>query len=486
MPGILKTSRRSTTWLLRGGVLLAAIYLTTFVWHQIKPLPEGLDSAGAWQPANMVRFHADSTWLDPEGEQHTEQAIFEAAFAMLERAERLAVSDFFLVNRFAGQAGDGYRPLSGQLVEALSAESRSQPALTAVLITDPFNDLYDGVEQPLFEALEQAGVEVIETDLTRLRDPNPVWSAAWRICCQWFGNGHEGGWLPNPVGDGSVTLRTYLAMLNFKANHRKTLFVYGEQGPEALVTSANPHDASSRHDNIAFSFDGPATIDLLETESSVVGFSTGSHPDWTGSIAGALGVVTAEVRILTEAAIRDAALEMIAGAGEGDSLDLLMFYLSHRDIIEALIDAHERGASLRVLLDPNEDAFGRKKNGVPNRQVAWELHEAGVPVRWCNTRGEQCHGKMLMLRPAEGKHVILAGSANFTRRNLDNYNLETNVQVRAAENSAVMQTVVGFFEERWSNTPDRIHSLPYERYADHSRLRYWQYRLMEATGLSTF
>jgi hypothetical protein len=49
-----------------------------------------------------------------------------------------------------------------------------------------------------------------------------------------------------------------------------------------------------------------------------------------------------------------------------------------------------------------------------------------------------------------------------------------------------MRTVAGFFAERWSNTPERIHSLPYERYSDHSRLRYWQYRLMEASGLSTF
>jgi hypothetical protein len=29
-------------------------------------------------------------------------------------------------------------------------------------------------------------------------------------------------------------------------------------------------------------------------------------------------------------------------------------------------------------------------------------------------------------------------------------------------------------------------SLPYERWADESRLRYWRYRIMEATGLSTF
>ncbi|MCI5062095.1 MAG: phospholipase D-like domain-containing protein, partial [Algiphilus sp.] len=138
------------------------------------------------------------------------------------------------------------------------------------------------------------------------------------------------------------------------------------------------------------------------------------------------------------------------------------------------------------LLDPNEDAFGRKKNGIPNRQVAWELHAAGVPVRWCNTRGEQCHSKMLVLRPAVGPMQVLAGSANFTRRNLDNYNLETNVQLRGPREAPLMHTVSTFFETRWRNRPEQLHSLGYDRYADHSRWRYWQYRFMEATGLSTF
>lgn len=466
--------------------VLVLAYLTTIVWHQVKPLPEGLNFAGQWRPVANLRFHADSTWLDAEGQQHNEREIFDAAFAMIERADTLVVSDFFLVNAFAGKGGDGYRALSSELVEAMTTERRTHGALEATLITDPFNDLYDGVQQPLFTQLEQAGIGVIETDLTRLRDPNPAWSALWRICCRWFGNGHQGGWLPNPVGEGKVTLRTYLAMLNFKANHRKTLVVDGERGPEGFVTSANPHDASSRHDNIAFSFDGPAAVDLLGTESSVAAFSTGSRPEWTDGLAGPVGVVSAQIRILTEAAILDAALDMIDSARSGDSLDLLMFYLSHRGIVEALIDAHDRGADVRLLLDPNEDAFGRKKNGVPNRQVAWELHQAGIPVRWCNTRGEQCHGKMLVLRPREGEDLVLAGSANFTRRNLDNYNLETDVQIRASRNVAVMRSVNAFFEERWSNTPDRIHSLPYQHYADESRLRYWQYRVMEATGLSTF
>lgn len=486
MHPILPKANRPAQWFIRGFFVLLLTYLGTFVWHQVKPLPEGLNLAGPWRPAATVRFHADSTWLDAEGRQHNEREIFDAAFDMIERAESLVVSDFFLVNSFAGKAGEGYRPLSGELVDAMTNERRSHDALKAVLLTDPFNDLYDGVQQPLFAELERAGVDVVETNLKRLRDPNPAWSAAWRICCQWFGNGHQGGWLPNPVGDGQVTLRTYLTMLNFKANHRKTLVVDGERGPEGMVTSANPHDASSRHDNIAIAFDGPAVADLLESERAVMRFSAKGETSWPPLESGHASPTLAEIRVLTEAAIRDAALAMIDAAEEGDSLDLLMFYLSHREIIESLIDAHERGAAVRILLDPNEDAFGRKKNGVPNRQVAWELHQAGVPVRWCNTRGEQCHGKMLILRPSSGSNRVLAGSANFTRRNLDNYNLETNVELRTAPESETMQAIVKFFEERWSNRPDRIHSLPYDRYADHSRLRYWQYRVMEATGLSTF
>jgi phosphatidylserine/phosphatidylglycerophosphate/cardiolipin synthase-like enzyme len=467
-------------------LVLAAVYLATAAWHLFKPLPEGTNIAAPWRPATTVRFLADSTWLDAEGNQHNEREIFDAAFAMIERAETLLVSDFFLVNQFAGQGGDGYQPLSRQLVDALVTESRTHDSLRSMLITDPFNDLYGGVEQPLFAELERAGVEVVETDLKPLRDSNPLWSAAWRICCQWFGNGHSGGWLPNPVGEGKVTLRTYLTMLNFKANHRKTLVIDGEDGPEALVTSANPHDASSRHDNIAIAFDGPAVGDLLETERAVARFSTGREPGWPRLSFNPSRAAVAEVRVLTEAAIRDAALAMINSAGAGDSLDLLMFYLSHRQTIESLIDARERGAAVRVVLDPNEDAFGRKKNGVPNRQVAWELRQAGIPVRWCNTRGEQCHGKMLILRPDKGPYRVLAGSANFTRRNLDNYNLETNVELAMDDDIEAMQNIIDFFEERWSNRADRIHSLPYERYADHSRLRYWQYRFMEATGLSTF
>ena len=66
------------------------------------------------------------------------------------------------------------------------------------------------------------GVNVIVTDLVKLRDSNPIYSAVWRSFIRWFGNSAEGGWLPHPFSDAEeqVTARSYLTMVNFKANHR--------------------------------------------------------------------------------------------------------------------------------------------------------------------------------------------------------------------------------------------------------------------------
>ncbi len=485
------TPRKRRYRLIAGGLL--ALYLLTGAYHVYKPLPDGLDVAGPYHQADHVTFLADSTWLDDDGRQHTEREIFDQALDMIGAARSLVVADFFLLNRFAGEVDDGHRPLSVELVDGLVQRRAQRPTLDAMLLTDPFNTLYGGVRQPLFEQLEAAGVVVLETDLRALRDSNPAWSAAWRICCQWFRNSSANGWLPNPVGGPAVGLRTYLAALNFKANHRKTLVTDGPGGWRGLVTSANPHDASSRHDNVAVVFDGLAVRDLLETELAVAAFSGGAplaaehaRSQAADAVPAAEGAGSAEIRILTESRIRTAALAMIDEARPGDRLDLLMFYLSHRGVVAALLEARDRGVELRVLLDPNQDAFGREKGGIPNRQVAMELQRAGIEVRWCNTDGEQCHGKMLLRRDRDGRALLLAGSANFTRRNLDNFNLETNVQVRAGAAAPVMAAAGAYFDTRWHNEPGRIHSLPYSAFADHSRWRYWRYRFMEMSGLSSF
>ena len=474
--------------------LLVSVYSGVAVYHTIKPLPDGLNAAMPPRSDGEVRFLADYTWLDEDGRRQMDHEIFDRILALIDGAERLIVLDMFLFNDFAGASDDAdLRPLSAEVADALIQRKEQRPDMPVILITDPINTLYGGIENDHLHRLEAAGVDVIVTRLTALRDSNPTWSGLWRLCCQWFGNSPS-GWLPNPVGEEPVPMRSILALLNFKANHRKTLFADTPAGWTGLVTSGNPHDASSAHGNIAVEFSGQAALDLLATERAVARFSR-PELDWSEldqlQAAAEEEAVPADasdmrVQVLTEEAVLEGILALLERSRAGESVDLAIFYLSQRDTVEALLAAHQRGVRVRVLMDPNEGAFGREKAGVPNQPVAHELHQAGIPVRWCNTRGEQCHSKFILHRGNDGRGEFIAGSANFTRRNLDNFNLETSVSVRATQDAPVMEEAAGYFDGRWHNRPGQEFSLPYSEYEEESRFRYWQYRFMEATGLSTF
>ena len=457
-------------------------------WHTHKPMPAGLDVATPWVAAGEVAFLADSTYTAPDGSRETDRAIFDEILRLIRGAERQVVLDMFLFNDFAGGAEGGHRELSAELTDALVRRKRERPDLRVTFITDPINTVYGSQVATHLERLERAGVNVVVTDLDRLRASNPVWSGLWRLCCQWLDPGVGADWLPNPLDEGGTSPAAMMRLLNFKANHRKTFVADAGDRWVGLVTSANPHDASSRHDNVALRFAGRAAIDLLATEQAVAAMSgaPGVIDIPEGRALDADGKTNGHIRILTESRIRDAAVELIDAAEAGDRLDMAMFYLAHRAVVDALLAAQRRGVRLRVLLDANRDAFGREKGGIPNRPVGRVLHRAGVPVRWCHTQGEQCHSKFLLHRPPEARATLLLGSANFTRRNIDNYNLETDVEWRAPADHPVMQEVTVHFRERWGNGEGNRHSLPFKAFADDSAWQYWRYRLMEASGLSTF
>ena len=476
-------TRRSSKhrWLPALSGLLLVCWLAMAAYQAFKPLPAGLSTAAPLRPASDIRLLLDQTYHDGE-RRISQQEIFDEVLGLIGQARKLIVVDMFLFNDFA--ASTEHRPLSQQLTEALLEARRQHDDIEIIVITDPFNTFYGSMQTPSIEVLKHAGITVVMTPLTTLRASNPVWSGLWHLCCSWLGNSESGGWLPNPVADEQVTLRGWLRLLNFRANHRKTLVVDHGNDWVGLVTSANPHDASSYHWNSALRFNGDAALDLLHAERAVLGMA-GGNADWPQPADMSINVLPA-IQVLTEGAIRDELLRMVDTSQAGDRLDLEVFYLAHRGVIDALIRAHQRGVRLRVLLDPNRDAFGRQKNGIPNRQAAWDLHQAGVPVRWCDTRGEQCHRKWLSLQRSDGTSELLSGSANLTRRNLDDLNLETSVRLVAESSHPATARAREHFDELWNNAAGRPFSLPYEAFADHSHLRYWLYRWMEATGMSTF
>ena len=463
---------------------LALAYFGSALYHIYKPLPDGLNFQGKLRHAK-VKFLADQTYLDAQGKQQQDHKIFKEILSLIEQANSTIVIDMFLFNSEVGSSKQVHQKLSQQLTDALISKKALNPLIEIRVITDPINSVYGGVLPENYRQLRQGGIDVIETDLSPLRASNPLWSGFWYFCCQGAGNNTEKGWLPNPVGEGKVTLRSYLSLFNFKANHRKTITVDTNDGWKTLVTSMNPHDGSSRHSNVALLVEGNTAIDVLKTEQAVAIMSKG---DVSGVVIGEYEAAKSEpqVQALTEKSIYDVVLDSIKSSQKANiEIDLAMFYLSERKIVKELIAAHERGVKVRVLLDANKDAFGRSKNGIPNRPVAAELHKAGIDVRWCNTQGEQCHSKMLIKRDLYNTELIL-GSANFTARNLKNYNLETDIRVIGSSQAEVFKDASKYFEMSWSNQDGRNLSVDYSKYADESKMKYMLYRFMEWSGLSTF
>ena len=159
-------------------------------------------------------------------------------------------------------------------------------------------------------------------------------------------------------------------------------------------------------------------------------------------------------------------------------------------MIESLLAAANRGVSVRLILDPNRDTFGREKDGVPNRPVANELvtaSEERIQVRWYRTHGEQFHTKIAMVRRGD-RFVASLGSANLTRRNVGNYNLEANIAIETGRESPLAIEMQGYFDRIWNNDgpPGTEYTAAFGAYRDEDRGKYWRYRLMEATGLSTW
>ncbi|WP_240454124.1 phospholipase D-like domain-containing protein [Halomonas sp. NO4] len=468
--------------------LALALYLATAWWHVRKPLPTGLGLTGPWREARDVQLRLDETWLDDAGQRHSRGQLLDERLALIAQARRLVVLDVFQFSDPADCPADCRPGIAAALCEALLARQRAVPDLRVVVITDPINSAYGGRATPHLDALRAAGIRVVETRLAATRDPNPSWNALWRLLFRWWGNAPH-GWLPNPVGPGRVTLRSYLAALNLNTNHRKTLVVDHGNDWRALVGSANLDDTASAYREAGLVFSGPAALDLLASESGIAAFSGATAlalPAAPPASDTAAESPSPALRVLGEGAIRHALLALIDDARPPERLDLEALYLAHRGVIRALLAAHRRGVAVRVLLDPSHEAFGLALHGVPNRPVAAELQRTGIPVRWCDTRGEQAHAKLLLRSGGTRPARLLLGSANFTRRSLDNLNLEANVELVADADHPAIRDALAAFSRHCHNAPRARFSVDYATYADASRRRYWLYRLMEATGWCTF
>lgn len=443
--------RRKGRWATALSALLVLWLVCVVIYQTHKPLPPGLSHESPLYYVNNVRFLYDLTYPDPSGRVVSEQQIKDRIHEIVDESRRFLVIDLFLFNNYTHK-GQNFPKVSEDLTDHLIRHKKAFPAMDIVMITDPVNTEYGSAPNPLLERLKAAGIRVVVTELNPLRDPNPIYSAVWRTFMQWFGESGQ-GWVPNLMANKApkMTVRSYLKLLNVKANHRKV--VVSEKN--ALVLSGNVHDASAYHSNVALEVQGPVIQDILASEQGAVDLSKGGQlpryiPDeHAGKNRGPIGV-----RYVTEGKTYKYVLQEIEKVKPGDTLWMGMFYIEDKKVVNALLSAAARGVDVRLVLDPNNNAFGQKKIGIPNRQIAPMLakrSKGSISIRWYHTTQEQFHTKMMYIQKPTGYSVIIGGAANMTPRNLDDYNLENDLWVSMPAGSPLDLQLQHYFDRLWNN-----------------------------------
>ena len=462
--------------------ILFLIYSATILWHTYKPLPPGLSYEGKLHYTDDIQMIYDLSYaqnVDGDNLQH-ELHIFDEVNQVIENAEQFIVLDFFLFDHYSDE--DVEFPKNVEMMTAnLVKKKEMNPKMPITFITDPLNTGYESYENKWFEQMEDVGIDVVYTDLDPLRDSTPIYSGLYRTIFRWI-DAEGQGWIPNATASEApkMTLASYMTLLNIKANHRKAIVT----DKEAIVTSANPHNASGFHGNVAMKVTGPVLNDILEAEEAVVKYTNGGTLPRANLEEKDDGEY--QVQYVTEKKILDTMLEDIEKAQKGDQIFLGMFFIAEENLVTALLDAADRGVDVKMILDPNENSFGSEKTGLPNRPVAQRMLEDSkgeIDIRWYNTAIGQYHTKLVVVQTADETYIS-NGSANLTERTLNNYNLESNLRIIAPNDSELTQDINAYFTRLWKNE-DALYTVDFEKYQDdftfYQRSIIWLQKLFKLT-----
>lgn len=268
-----RTSRRHFPLRLPRLWVAAALLLLwlagVMIYQTHKPLPPGLSAGSPAYKVDKVAFWHDLTYQDSSGKRAREEQILPRILQIIGESRQFLVIDMFLFNDYT-HTDQQFPKVSRKLADKLIAQKAAYPGIEIVFITDEVNTNYGSAPNPLLEEMKAAGIKVIMTDIDSLRDSTPAYSAVWRTFIQWFGQSGK-GWIPNLMASGGpdITARSYLKLLNVKANHRKVILSENT----ALISSGNVHDASAYHSNIALEVQGPVLADILESEQAAANLS---------------------------------------------------------------------------------------------------------------------------------------------------------------------------------------------------------------------
>ena len=399
----------------------------------IKTPPLGINYESPIRETENAEFHYDLTYLDKNGNIQYDRNLWDATLKVVDNAKDYLVIEMFLFNDLYNKDKEHFPEFAKEYTERLVKKQKENPNLKVYILADENNNFYGAFEHPFITSMKNVGINVIIVDIFKLKDTFPWYSPIWRTFIKPMGNPQNKGWITNFYGDmwPKLTIRNLLRALNVKADHKKVFL----NEKEVVVSSANIHDPSYFHENIAIYTDGPIVKDVLHDLQLVAKFSDseinvdGSNKETKSKIemdiadktkirkdtmnigdledknndminleenisdsqkneksekeslsfnSGKNEITDTEgktykIQYLSEGAIGKHLDADIDSLKSGDELLMGMYFLADRGVIDRLIKAANRGVKIRIIFDRSRDAFGMSTNGLPNKPVSKKL-----------------------------------------------------------------------------------------------------------------
>lgn len=413
--------------------LVAGIMAFTVSCSTIKNPPLGINYESPIRETENAEFHYDLTYLDKDGNIQYDRNLWDATFKVVDNAKDYLIIEMFLFNDLYNKDKEHFPEFAKEYTEKLIKKQQENPNLKVYILADENNNFYGAFEHPFIASMKNAGINVIIVDIFKLKDTFPWYSPIWRTFIKPMGNPQNKGWITNFYGDmwPKLTIRNLLRALNVKADHKKVFL----NEKEVVVSSANIHDPSYFHENIAIYTDGPIVKDVLHDLQLVAKFSDseinvddsnketkskieidiadktkirkdtmniGNLEDKNNDMinleenisdskknekgekeslsfnSGKNEITDTEgktykIQYLSEGAIGKYLDADIDSLKSGDELLMGMYFLADRGVIDRLIKAANRGVKIRMIFDRSRDAFGMSTNGLPNKPVSKKL-----------------------------------------------------------------------------------------------------------------
>jgi phospholipase D endonuclease domain protein len=521
--------------------LIAGIIAFTVSCSTIKTPPLGINYESPIRETENAEFHYDLTYLDKDGNIQYDRNLWDATYKVIDNAKDYLIVEMFLFNDLYNKDKEHFPEFAKEYTERLVKKQKENPNLKVYILADENNNFYGAFEHPFITSMKNAGINVIIVDIFKLKDTFPWYSPFWRTFIKPMGNPQNKGWITNFYGDmwPKLTIRNLLRALNVKADHKKVFL----NEKEVVVSSANIHDPSYFHENIAIYTDGPIVKDVLHNLQLVAKFSdseinvdgsdrrmenimnSGSNDKTEtdektlnsenqkennvkqinneeneqnvkektsinsekNSITDTEGH-TYKIQYLTEGAIGKHLDEDIDSLKAGDELLMGMYFLADKGVIDRLIKAANRGVKIRIIFDRSRDAFGMSTNGLPNKPVSKKLKKktkGKIEIKWYFTNNEQYHTKITLMKKTDGNVIINAGSANLIKKNIRGYIMDANFRILTTQNSKISKDIYEYFDRLWENK-DGLFTLNFDDEPTTGGFSDFMYKILDATQLGSF